>query len=84
MRTADRVGVLYHVTKAIASLDLDIRYAKVQTMVHEVVDSFYVRTRHGTALDERHEQEVELAIRYALDARRGWTRPAVRRGPSPR
>jgi [protein-PII] uridylyltransferase len=68
VRTADRVGVLYHVTKAIASLDLDIRYAKVQTMVHEVVDSFYVRTRHGTALDEQLEQEVELAIRHALDA----------------
>ena len=79
VRTADRVGVLYHVTKAIASLDLDIRYAKVQTMVHEVVDSFYVRTRHGTALDERHEQEVELAIRYALDAA-AWMDTA--RGPS--
>ena len=38
------IGILYRLTQALSGLDLDIRTAKVQTLGHRVVDSFYVRT----------------------------------------
>jgi [protein-PII] uridylyltransferase len=42
VRTPDRIGSLYRVTRAMSDLDVDIRHAKVATLGHEVVDSFYV------------------------------------------
>ncbi|MBO0713113.1 MAG: [protein-PII] uridylyltransferase, partial [Acidimicrobiales bacterium] len=39
---ANAIGVLYRVTRALAREGLDIRHAKVLTLGHEVVDSFYV------------------------------------------
>ena len=67
VHTTDGIGVLYRITKALAELDLDIRAARVQTLGHEVVDAFYVRTRHGTKIDDRHHQaETEQAILHAL------------------
>ena len=54
------LGVLHRITKALAELDLDIRHATMQTIGMEVVDTFYVRTRHGTPLtDEFHRIEVQ-------------------------
>ena len=47
VRCPDRLGVLYRITRALAELDLDIRSAKVQTLGHDVVDSFYVRDVSG-------------------------------------
>ena len=65
VRTGDQVGVLYTITRAIAELDLDIRQAKVQTLGHEVVDSFYLRGPDGQ-LDDGLEHELHLAVRHAL------------------
>lgn len=42
VRTADRIGTLYRLTRALAGLGLDIRSARVASVGHEVVDSFYV------------------------------------------
>jgi [protein-PII] uridylyltransferase len=39
---ANAIGVLYRITRALAHQGLDIRHAKVLTLGHEVVDSFYV------------------------------------------
>jgi [protein-PII] uridylyltransferase len=39
---ANAIGVLYRITRALARQGLDIRHAKVLTLGHEVVDSFYV------------------------------------------
>ncbi len=66
VRTGDRLGVLYHVTRALAELDLDIRHAKVQTLGHEVVDSFYVADSAGQQLDEAYADEVVLSVRHVL------------------
>jgi [protein-PII] uridylyltransferase len=67
VRAPDKIGILHRLTKAMAELGLDIRHAKVQTLGHEVVDSFYVRTGEGTKLtDEFHTREVERAILHAL------------------
>ena len=43
VRAADSHGLLYRLTRAIASAGLDVVSARVATMGHEVVDAFYVR-----------------------------------------
>ena len=48
----DSIGVLYRITAAIAELDLDIVRAQVQTLLDEVVDSFYVQAPDGGKVDE--------------------------------
>jgi [protein-PII] uridylyltransferase len=61
------MGVLYRITKALAEVGLDIRHARVQTLGHEVVDTFYVRTTGGGKLrDPFHRAEVERAVLHAV------------------
>ena len=68
VRTADGIGVLYGITHTFADLQLDIRHAKVETMGHEVVDSFYLVTEDGAKLDDAPLlAELETAIRFTLD-----------------
>jgi [protein-PII] uridylyltransferase len=68
VRTADRIGVLYGITRTFADLQLDIRHAKVATMGHEVVDSFYLVTEDGEKLlDPELVAELTTAIRFTLD-----------------
>jgi [protein-PII] uridylyltransferase len=63
----DRIGVLYHITRALADMDLDIRWAKVTTLGAEVVDSFYVRTATGEKVEDgEHIRELERAILHRL------------------
>ncbi len=63
----DGVGVLYRITRALADLDLDIRSAKVQTIGHQVVDSFYVRDAAGTKVTDGDVLvELERALLHAL------------------
>ena len=68
MRTADGIGVLYGIARTFADLQLDIRHARVDTMGHEVVDSFYLVTEDGEKLVEAELLvELETAIRFMLD-----------------
>jgi [protein-PII] uridylyltransferase len=63
VHTADRLGVLYRVTRALAEVGLDIRSARVQTLGHEVVDSFYVLDADGKKVEgDDRLQAVEAAI----------------------
>lgn len=66
VRAPDAVGVLYRITKALAEVGLDIRHAKVATLGHEVVDTFYVRTAGGKVFDQFHLREVERALLHAV------------------
>jgi len=67
VHAADVMGVLYRITRAIAELELDIGSAKVQTMAHEVVDSFYLRDGDGKKItDPAALGEIERAILHAL------------------
>ena len=64
----DRIGVLFRITQALAALDLDIRSAKVQTLGHQVVDSFYVVGADGEKVtDEAHLAELRRAVLHAID-----------------
>jgi [protein-PII] uridylyltransferase len=66
VRTADGIGVLYRITRALADLHLDICHAKVSTMGHEVVDTFYVVGDDGEKVEADHLAEVERAVLDAL------------------
>jgi [protein-PII] uridylyltransferase len=67
VRAADRVGTLYRITRALADLDLDIRHAKVATLGHEVVDSFYVVDAAGAKVaDGEHARQIERAVLVEL------------------
>ena len=62
----DSVGVLYRITAAIAEFDLDIVRARVQTLLDEVVDSFYVQAADGGKLPEELLPELRRAILHAV------------------
>jgi [protein-PII] uridylyltransferase len=42
VRAADGIGVLYRIARTLVEIGLDIRLAKIATLGHEVVDTFYV------------------------------------------
>jgi [protein-PII] uridylyltransferase len=63
----DTTGVLYRITRVLADLDLDVRSAKVQTLGHRVVDSFYVSDTNGDKITDRtHLAEIEKALLHEL------------------
>ena len=65
----DSVGVLYRITKALAEFDLTIINAKVQTLGHEVIDTFYVRTGSGEKVtDEAFKHEIARAVQHGMAA----------------
>lgn len=71
VRAPDGIGVLYRITSALLACDLDIVTAKVHTLGHEVVDTFYVRRIVGgtaTKIADRHELDrIEKTILTRLD-----------------
>jgi [protein-PII] uridylyltransferase len=70
VRGVDTLGLLYAITAALASLDLDIHTAKIDTLGRRVVDVFYVRSRYpgqsGGKLSEEQAGEVVLAVRHRV------------------
>ena len=66
VRAPDSVGVLYRITKSLAEVGLDIRHAKVVTLGHEVVDTFYVQSTGAKITDRFHLHEIELSVNYAI------------------
>ena len=65
----DGLGLLYRLTLALSDLDIDIDRALVQTLGHNVVDTFYVRDVAGRKLtDAAHLAEVERAVLHAISA----------------
>jgi [protein-PII] uridylyltransferase len=63
VRAPDSIGALYRITRALADLELDIRHAKVASLGHEVVDTFYVVDARGQKItDPDHRKEVERGV----------------------
>lgn len=63
---ADRIGLLYDVTRTFAELGLDVHLAKVATYGERVVDAFYVRDALGRKLDPEQVVELERALATRL------------------
>ena len=66
VRAPDAIGVLYRITRAFLELQLDIRHAKVLTLGHEVVDSFYVVDQHSKKLDDERIGELKRSVLFEL------------------
>jgi [protein-PII] uridylyltransferase len=69
---ADRIGLLYDITRALSDLRLDVHIAKVATYSGRVVDSFYVRDAASTAepgpLNPERVADIQRRIRRVLEA----------------
>jgi [protein-PII] uridylyltransferase len=67
VRAADRIGLLYTITRALVEMELDIALAKVSTYGEEVVDVFYVRDFNGQKVtDPLYAEEIARSIRFRL------------------
>jgi [protein-PII] uridylyltransferase len=64
---ADRIGLLYDITRTLFDLSLDVHIAKVSTYGDRVIDAFYVRDVLGEKIiDDEHSEEVVRAITARL------------------
>lgn len=65
--TYDRIGLLYDITRTLASLEIDISLSKISTKADQVADVFYVQDRQGKkiVLPERLE-EIRKALLEAI------------------
>jgi [protein-PII] uridylyltransferase len=77
VRAADRIGLLHAMTTVLAEHGLDIRNAKISTLGHEVVDTFYVVTvDDGHPIDDAVRlHELVLALLHVLPASSGPREP---------
>jgi len=66
VRTADRRGVVYLVTTALAGLDITVRSAHVDTLGPQAVDVFYLQEASAGALGEERAAAAAVAVRTAL------------------
>ena len=67
VRAPDGIGVLYRISRVLTDMHLDIRHAKVSTMGHEVIDTFYVVDIDGAkVLDSLVLTEIRTAMLFAL------------------
>ncbi len=63
---ADRIGLLFDVTRTFAELGLDVHLAKVATYGERVVDVFYVRDALGRKLAPEQVDRLERALAARL------------------
>jgi [protein-PII] uridylyltransferase len=68
VRAADRAGLLYRLTAAIADEGLDVTSARIETFGADAADSFYVVNPSGVPIDVEQRSRVEAAL---VDAARG-------------
>jgi [protein-PII] uridylyltransferase len=62
VRAADRAGLLYRLTAALAAEGLDVTSARVETLGGDALDSFYVCNPSGTPIDGAQRDRVEAAL----------------------
>lgn len=67
VHTADRVGLLYDVTRALADESLTIVLARVTTDADAAHDTFYVADEHGGKLTDERGEAVVRALRAHLE-----------------
>ncbi|MEW6326942.1 MAG: [protein-PII] uridylyltransferase [Thermodesulfobacteriota bacterium] len=66
--TNDRPGLLYSLAKTLFDMGLDIRSAKISTMVDQVVDVFYVRDFYGQKIYHAEQcEEIKKALLFRLE-----------------
>lgn len=67
VRAPDAPGLLHRISAAIAGLDLDILSARVSTLGHAVVDTFYVRAEGDKLPRQVDAQRLQWALQSELE-----------------
>ncbi|WP_235495053.1 [protein-PII] uridylyltransferase [Geodermatophilus sp. Leaf369] len=62
VRAADRAGLLYRLTAALAAEGLDVTSATVETLGADAVDAFYLADPSGTPVDADQRSRAEQAL----------------------
>jgi len=62
VRAADRAGLLYWLTAAIAGEGLDVTSARIETLGGDAVDCFYVCNSSGSPVELEQRRRVEAAL----------------------
>lgn len=75
VRAADRAGLLYRLTAAIAGEGLDVTSARIETLGGDAVDCFYVANPSGDPVDPEQRSRVDAALLGTLGPAPG--RPAA-------
>ncbi|WGX98685.1 [protein-PII] uridylyltransferase [Nocardioides sp. L-11A] len=66
VRAADRLGVVYVVSAALAALDMTVRSAHISTLGPQAVDVFYVQEAAAGALSDMRAAQAAHAVRRAV------------------
>jgi [protein-PII] uridylyltransferase len=65
--TYDRIGLLYDITRTLASKGLNIALSKISTKADQVADVFYLVDKEGgKILDEARQEEIRVALLDAI------------------
>ncbi|WP_448627349.1 [protein-PII] uridylyltransferase [Geodermatophilus sp. URMC 64] len=62
VRAADRAGLLYRLTAALADEGLDVTSARIETLGADAADSFYVVNPSGVPIEAEQRRRVEAAL----------------------
>ena len=66
--TADRIGLLYTITRTLHELQIPISVAKITTKSDQAADAFYIRNqRREKVTDPEQIEEIRKALRFWLD-----------------
>jgi [protein-PII] uridylyltransferase len=68
VRAPDRLGLLHAITRTLTDAGLDVNSAIVDTLGHEVIDTFYVRERLGQKISDERLAQVKGALVGVLNA----------------
>jgi [protein-PII] uridylyltransferase len=67
VKSPDRLGLLYLITRTLASLELDIASARIATEIDQAFDSFYVQDAKGRKIEDPEAMEqLRTALETAL------------------
>ncbi len=71
--TADRIGLLYTITRTLHELQIPISVAKVTTKSDQAADAFYIRNEKSQKVtDPEQIDEIKKALRFCLDGESEW------------
>ena len=71
--TADRIGLLYTITRTLHELQIPISVAKITTKSDRAADAFYIRNeQRGKVTDPEQIEEIKKALHFCLDGESEW------------
>ncbi len=71
--TADRIGLLYTITRTLHELQIPIYVAKITTKSDQAADAFYIRNeKREKVTDPEQIDEINKALRFCLDGESEW------------